>query len=106
MTDNDALAKLKNAVRQEIKNENTKEADKARYEAANDTLLEAVDCGGGFADALANFLNRVEENPVIDLIRKADPENRAALLEVLGSFPRFGIAPKIEARFPRGPHFV
>ncbi|WP_108503579.1 hypothetical protein [Paracoccus indicus] len=103
MEDTMAMQKLKGAVRQELKDEATADTDKARYEDANAVLLDAVDCGGGFADMLADFLKNIESNPMLELIRKADPENRAALLEVLGSYRRFGLSPQVAARF-KDPH--
>lgn len=90
-------------MRQELKNEQTKVLDKARYNAATDTLLDAVGRGGGFADSLDRFFNTLkngESNPLLDLLADADPTNREALLEFISLYGRFGIPEKLEQESP------
>ncbi|WP_374291734.1 hypothetical protein [Paenirhodobacter enshiensis] len=95
MNDKTALEKLKDSVRQEVRQERTRGEDEARYEAANAVLVKAMKTGGGFADALTEFMGTADHNPIFHLIRKADTENRAALFEVIHAFHRFGLSPQI-----------
>lgn len=99
MNDRTALEKLKDAVRQEVQEERTKDEDKARYEAANAVLVKAMKAGGGFADALTELMSSAEHNPIFHLILRADPVNRAALFEVIHAFHRFGLSLQIAEHF-------
>lgn len=64
-------------------------------------LVAAVDAGGGFAEDLAAWLRDADRDPLIDLLARADPWNRAALLEVVAGFRRFGVAPEVALRLPK-----
>ena len=61
--------------------------------------MAAVDAGGGFAEDLAAWLRDADRDPLIDLLARADPWNRAALLEVVAGFRRFGVARKSPCGF-------
>ena len=97
----EAEQRLREAVAIEKAERQTHEQDRARYEAAALKLVAAVDAGGGFADDLAAWLRDADRDPLIDLLARADPWNRAALLEVVAGFRRFGVAAEVALRLPK-----
>ena len=53
------------------------------------------------ADQKAAWLRDADRDPLIDLLARADPWNRAALLEVVAGYRRFGVAPEVALRLPK-----
>ena len=52
------------------------------------------------ADQKAAWLRDADRDPLIDLLARADPWNRAALLEVVAGYRRFGVASEVALRLP------